>query len=146
MDSATEFLFSKDVQSLRAGLPYPHYSNISQSSDSANHPANIFSKAFDDAQKTVVFRSRWGVAWPLTEFWKDQVQEKMGPIYDFINPILADAVQRKRAAGSGDKISNTSLNDREVQDGESLLDHLINYTDGRSISRCVKITLTHISA
>ncbi|KAF5387696.1 hypothetical protein D9615_000007 [Tricholomella constricta] len=133
MDSATEFLFAQDVQSLAAGLPYPHYSPLSQSSTSANHPANVFSRAFDEAQRTIAFRSRWGAAWPLTEFWQDKVQAKMGPIYDFINPILTEAVARKKATKNNEKLGANV--DREVQDGESLIDHLINYTDDPIVLR-----------
>ncbi|KAG5653281.1 hypothetical protein H0H81_001345 [Sphagnurus paluster] len=125
MDSATEFLFAKDVQSLGAALPYPHYSPLSQSLASENHPANIFSKAFDEAQRRIAFRARYGASWPLTEFWKDKIQEQMGPIYNFITPILEDAVSRKKEA-----VKLGADDDREVQDGESLIDHLINYTDG----------------
>ncbi|KAF8075954.1 cytochrome P450 monooxygenase pc-3 [Lyophyllum atratum] len=133
MDSATEFLFAKDVQSLSAALPYPHYSPLSRSPASASHPANIFSKAFDEVQRMIAFRSRWGAAWPLREFWKDKVQEKMGPIYDFIDPILTEAVARKKAASGGEKLGANV--DREVQDGESLIDHLINYTDDPIVLR-----------
>ncbi|KAG6874015.1 hypothetical protein C0995_007972 [Termitomyces sp. Mi166 len=133
MDSATEFLFAKDVQSLGAGLPYPHYSPLSRSTASGSHPANIFSKAFDEAQRQLALRARFGAAWPLAEFWKDKVAEKMGPIFDFINPILTAAVARNKAAGNNEKLGANV--DREVQDGECLLDHLIKYTDDPIVLR-----------
>ncbi|GLB33366.1 putative cytochrome p450 [Lyophyllum shimeji] len=133
MDSATEFLFAKDVRSLDVELPYPHYSPLSKAPASVNHPANIFSKAFDEAQRAIAFRSRFGAAWPLTEFFSDKVKDKMGPIYDFINPILAEAVARKKETNSVEKIG--AYGDREVQDGECLIDHLINYTDDPIVLR-----------
>ncbi|KAG5719961.1 Cytochrome P450 52A3 [Termitomyces sp. T112] len=133
MDSATEFLFAKDVQSLGAGLPYPHYSSLSRSTFSERHPANIFSKAFDEAQRHLALRSRFGAVWPLSEFWKDKVAEKMGPIFEFINPILTAAVARNKAAGNNEKLGANV--DREVQDGECLLDHLIKYTDDPIVLR-----------
>ncbi|KAG6845855.1 hypothetical protein H0H87_002546 [Tephrocybe sp. NHM501043] len=128
MDSATEFLFAKDVHSLAAGLPYPHYSPLARSAAAESHPANIFSKAFDEAQRLLAFRSRYGAAWPLTEFWKDKVAEKMTPIFEFITPILTEAVARNKAVNKDEKLNTNE--DREVQDGESLIDHLIKYTDG----------------
>ncbi|KAG6836865.1 hypothetical protein H0H93_002108 [Arthromyces matolae] len=133
MDSATDFLFGKDVRSLEAGLPYPHYSSLSRSASVDTHPANIFSKSFDQAQRILALRSRFGAAWPLTEFWQDKVEKKMGPIFDFINPILSTAVARNKATGNGEKL--TANADREVQDGECLLDHLIKYTDDPIVLR-----------
>jgi hypothetical protein len=128
MDSATEFLFAHDVHSLAAGLPYPHYSPLAESSENLDHSANKFSRAFDEAQRITSLRSRRGSAWPLQEFWSDKVREHMVVVNSFITPILAAAVRKKRELGEQEKPAG----DREVKDGESLLDHLINYTDGTS--------------
>jgi hypothetical protein len=137
MDSATEFLFAKDVQSLDAGIPYPFYSPLSHSSAVAVHPANIFSKAFDEVQRAISLRARFGAAWPLAEFWEDKVKVQMTTIYKFINPILADALQRKRALGIDEKSGVNVGLDREVEDGESLLDHLMKCTEGEFFGECV---------
>ncbi|KAF9016963.1 cytochrome P450, partial [Hymenopellis radicata] len=42
LDSATEYLFGKDVESLSAGLPYPPLSNIPNPIHFENHPSNLF--------------------------------------------------------------------------------------------------------
>ncbi|KAH6890040.1 cytochrome P450 monooxygenase pc-3 [Coprinopsis sp. MPI-PUGE-AT-0042] len=94
-----EFLFAKDVQSLTAGIPYPHYSPLAASSANPHHPANEFSKAFDEAQRLTAMRSRVGVNWPLAEFWQDRVKQQMKVIDKFIDPILATAIQRKKESG-----------------------------------------------
>ncbi|TFK28591.1 cytochrome P450 monooxygenase pc-3 [Coprinopsis marcescibilis] len=133
MDSATEFLFAKDVQSLAAGLPYPHYSPLSELSEAADHPANRFSRAFDEAQRLTALRSRLGVNWPLAEFWKDRVKEQMAIINAFIEPILSAALQRQRESGEVKRMNATI--EREVSENESLLDHLINYTDDEKVLR-----------
>ncbi|KAK2462353.1 hypothetical protein APHAL10511_005659 [Amanita phalloides] len=141
MDSATEFLFGQIVHSLGAGLPYPgsHYytptpDHLKLLHEQERHPANVFSRAFDDAQRFVAFRSRWGVYWPLTEFWGDKVKQKMVAVNAFLMPILAEAVRKKKELGdfSQDKKAN---GDREVKEGETLLDHLINYTDDQTMLR-----------
>lgn len=100
-----------------------------------DHPANKFSKAFDEAQRLIALRSRRGVNWPLAEFWRDRVDEQMVVVNGFIEPILRAAVERKRMLntdnGSEKSSEKVAFNtDREVKDGESLLDHLINYTEG----------------
>ncbi|KAF9563357.1 cytochrome P450 monooxygenase pc-3 [Agrocybe pediades] len=136
MDSATEFLFNKDVRSLDAGLPYPHNSPIVNTA-AFEHPANKFSKAFDEVQRLIALRARRGINWPLAEFWKDKVKEQMVVINSFIDPILRAAVERKRASGgtnAGEKVG-VNEKDREVKDGESLLDHLINYTEDETVLR-----------
>ncbi|EAU82482.2 cytochrome P450 monooxygenase pc-3 [Coprinopsis cinerea okayama7 len=137
MDSATEFLFAKDVQSLAAGLPYPHDSPLHASTSLAasTHPANKFALAFDEAQRLTAIRSRMGVNWPLAEFWRDRVKKEMVTINKFIDPILAAAVQRKRESGGvvGEKVGVGG--EREVKENESLLDHLVNYTDDEKVLR-----------
>lgn len=130
MDSATDFLFGKDVRSLSAGIPYPHDSGrVNAFADDV--PANRFSKAFDEAQRVIAVRARLGPNWPLAEFWNDKVLEQMKVINAFIDPIMHAAVERKRAET---ETAPTALEEkeREVKDGESLLDHLIHYTDGEA--------------
>ncbi|KDR74361.1 hypothetical protein GALMADRAFT_250232 [Galerina marginata CBS 339.88] len=137
MDSATEFLFSQDVHSLDAGLPHPHYSPLA-STVAHDHPANKFARAFDEAQRLIALRSRRGKNWPLAEFWKDKAAEQMVVINGFINPIMKAAVEKKRASRVGDeKPASESVlaHEREVKDGESLLEHLINYTEDETVLR-----------
>jgi len=132
MDSATEFLFSQDVCSLAAGLPYPHYSSL-VNTISHDHPANKFSRAFDEVQRLIAVRARRGVNWPIAEFWTDKVMEQMKVINGFIEPIMRAAVIRKQAQHGDTKEQAVVEKDRDVKDGESLLDHLINYTEGASL-------------
>ncbi|KAF9041455.1 cytochrome P450 monooxygenase pc-3 [Panaeolus papilionaceus] len=142
MDSATEFLFGHDVRSLSAGLPYPStsalYNSVTLHPNNVSHPANLFSRAFDEAQRLTALRVRRGENWPLLEFWKDGVKEAMTVVNAFIDPIVKNALDRKRElAQQGnvekgtDKVKN--LADREVKEGETLLDHLINYTDDETV-------------
>lgn len=50
----------------------------------------------------------------------------------FIDPILSEAVAKKRATRAGGEAAEKQepVGDREVNDGETLLDHLVNYTEG----------------
>ena len=133
MDCATEFLFGKDVRSLGCGLPYPYYSSLSDTLED-KLTANQFSKAFDEAQSRAALRIRYGGNWPLTEFWKDKILDKMVTINRFIDPILRAAVDRKRAADSlndGKNVKDATTDGyREAKDGDSFLDYLLHYTDG----------------
>jgi hypothetical protein len=126
LDFATEFLFGSDVRSLSAGLPYPPNSPLA-ASYAHSHPADIFAQAFGEAQPLAAIQTGYGSAWPLTEFWKDNVMAWRETVDKFIDPILAEAVAKKQVAIDE---SGVEGGDREVKDGETLLDHLVNFTEG----------------
>ncbi|KAG2137150.1 cytochrome P450 [Suillus bovinus] len=133
LDSATEFLFGKDVCSLSAGLVYPPSSPRSKDVAFKNHPANKFAHAFSEAQIAVVYRGRFGSAWPLFEFWTDRVKKHMGVCYKFIDPILKEALEKNKMLK--ENIDEKVVKDRDVEEGETLLDHLVNYTEDPIVIR-----------
>jgi hypothetical protein len=137
LDTATAFLFGQDVRSLEAGLPYPNSVSstpLGGTQPADTHPSSAFANAFQEAQMITALRTRFGEHWPLREFWSDKLAGPMSVVRGFLDPILKEAVAKKRAKGQtsiGDDKKNEE-GDREVQEGESLLDHLVNYTDGMS--------------
>ncbi|KAF7353448.1 Cytochrome P450 [Mycena sanguinolenta] len=144
MDTSSSFLFGKDVRSLDAGLPYPHNVTTDAASVPAAHPSSVFATAFQEAQTITSLRSRFGEHWPLREFWVDELEKPMRIVREFLDPILEEAVARKRATGQAiqEKDKTNELGDRQVQEGESLLDHLVNYTDDHTILRDELLNLT----
>jgi hypothetical protein len=134
LDSATEFLFGHNVCSLAAGLLYPptHPLVDTLNVQLRDHPSNKFTYALSEAQRTTALRARFGINWPLNEFWVDEVVEHMKVVGETIDPILREAVGAKRkktVAGGGGDFKLSGDMQREAQDGETLLDHLVNYTD-----------------
>jgi hypothetical protein len=131
LDSATEFLFGSDVQSLSAGLPYPKTSSAYPHSpvhlNNEDHPANRFAYAFGQAQSLSAFRSRFGVNWPLREFWHDACKGHMNVVSGYIDPILNDAVAVRRQQGPA------SSEVKEVEEGDTLLSHLVDLTQDTKI-------------
>ncbi|KAJ7710097.1 cytochrome P450 [Mycena olivaceomarginata] len=131
------FLFGQNVRSLDAGLPYPYnVSTDTSKSPAAAHPSSAFATAFQEAQTITALRSRFGEHWPLSEFWVDRLEEPMSIVRGFLDPILEEAVAKKRAMSAGMQENNKKMNeldDRQVEEGESLLDHLVNYTDDHTI-------------
>ncbi|KAF9005761.1 cytochrome P450 monooxygenase pc-3 [Hymenopellis radicata] len=117
LDSATEYLFGKDVESLAAGIPYPKSSNIRNSEHFENHPSNVFVRAFVRAQELIATRTRYGSLWPLQEFWTNEVIPLRRTVDEFVEPLIKDAY-KKKAAGESEK------------DGViSLVSELVNVTD-----------------
>lgn len=144
LDSATEFLFGKDVCSLSAGLVYPPKSPLSKNATLDNHPANQFAHAFIEAQLATAYRGRFGQNWRLFEFWSDRVQKYMHVCHEFIDPILKEALAKKNALKEAGLIPEKNEKEREVLEGETLLDHLVNYTEGECFSQVTIVVCTFI--
>ncbi|KAG1895877.1 cytochrome P450 [Suillus fuscotomentosus] len=134
LDSATEFLFGQDVCSLSAGLIYPPSSPRSKDIAFENHPANKFAHAFSEAQIAAAYRGRFGSAWRLSEFWTDRVKKHMDVCYKFIDPILKEALEKNKMLKEN-MDEKTDAKDRDVEEGETLLDHLVNYTEDPIVIR-----------
>jgi hypothetical protein len=127
LDSATEFLFGSCVHSLSAHLPYAHNSPL-RNKLAKPHPSDSFAVAFNQAQQQISLRSRLADIWPLAEIWKDKTKDTMKVINGYIDPILSEALAKK----GGVKKSPVGVDDH---DGETLLDHLVEQTDGEHTFR-----------
>ncbi|KAK6971681.1 cytochrome P450 [Favolaschia claudopus] len=158
MDTASSFLFGKDVRSLDAGLPYPHNFSPPFSSESTfsssntiqtTHASTEFANAFQSAQTITALRTRLNTHWPLAEFWKDDLIEPMRVVRGFLDPILREAVEKNRGkVGSGEggvkgkEKDVNAVEDRQVLEGETLLDHLVDYTEDPIILRDEILNIT----
>jgi len=121
MDTATEFLFGQDVKSLSGELPYP--STYRGHIPPRDHPSDRFTDAFNRAQRYVFPRGFYASAWRLLDFWEDTVQTQMGITNQFIDPLIHAALQKKRDAKGVYEVD---------RDDSTLLDHLVQQTDGTS--------------
>ena len=120
MDSASEFLFGSDVESLSADLPYPSTAKLAASR--RVHPSDSFANAFQKAQVASAARSRFGQFWPLIEFWENKVEKEIQTVFDYIDPIVKRALDMKKAK----ELSKVEGEDED----ETLLEHLVKLTDG----------------
>jgi hypothetical protein len=112
--------FIRDVRSLSAGLNYPPSASVASSKD---HPANKFADAFLTAQSVITKRSRLNeLTWKLIEFLEDRIAEPMTVIGKVLDPIIENAIKKK-----GEKEVGSAGDNLE---GETLLSHLVNLTDG----------------
>ena len=120
IDSASEFLFSSDVQSLSADLPYP--SAVKPAASRRVHPSDSFANAFQRAQIASAARSRLGYFWRLFEFWEDGVEKEIQTVFDYVDPIVERALETRRMK----ELSKAKGEDED----ETLLEHLVKLTDG----------------
>ncbi|KAJ7196989.1 cytochrome P450 monooxygenase pc-3 [Mycena pura] len=126
LDSATEFLFGKSVDSIAPGIAYPDSASHLNSSTFLNHPSNTFVNAFLEGQRLHVDRSRFGSKWPLNEFWKDIVKPHREIMDKFIEPIVQDALTEK---------TRGIAEDSKQEAAETLLSHLLQGTEDKEIIR-----------
>ncbi|KAK0488922.1 cytochrome P450 [Armillaria novae-zelandiae] len=123
LDSATEYLFGKDVNSMSAGLPYPAGSPLADHPHFVNHPSNAFVKAFAKGQERSAVRLQGGRTWPLREFWADAVKPSRTVVDEFVQPMLAEALEKKV------KGVKKSSSEKDTGENMSLLDRLVENTD-----------------
>lgn len=135
LDSATQFLFGHNVESLSAGIPYPESSPLANSPAFRNHPSNVFVDAFLQGQISTSYRGRMGPSWPLMEFWRDEIKPLRKTMDKFTEPVLFEAL-RKRNAGVEGKES--------IEEDDTLLSHLIQHTQGKLLSYSVPGTTIHL--
>lgn len=121
LDSATEFLFGSSVHSLMAPLPYA-YNSLRNISPTTPHPSSRFAMAFGEAQVIPTLRSRLGNIWPLAEIFKEKTKAHMAIINEYIDPIITEALEKKRL--------NINTHKHDPSAPETLLDHLVQKTDG----------------
>lgn len=117
MDSATEFLFGRSVNSMSSPLPLP-----GGASGDLTDGENAFVRAFKAALDVCAFRINAGEHWALWEFKGDRTRSHMKVIYDYLDPIVDEAIREKKKADGGD--SET--------DHTTLLGHLASEIDGSS--------------
>lgn len=118
LDSATEFLLGHDVKSLSEELPYPH-NEIARSSGDRNKSQFATSgvlSSFKAAQDIMLKRIRFGDHWPLSSFFKDDIKGHMKVLHGFVDPIVASAIQKKRAGAE--------------KEDDTLLQNLVKSTEG----------------
>ena len=123
LDSATELLFGHCVHSLNAGLPYPQ-SHPRYTKDAGD--ADRFAKAFSAAQEAIAICYRYGGGWAGRELLGDLVSPYMKEINNFVDPILADAIAKRKEELGPDE------DKKDVKDEDTLLSYLIEYTQGNS--------------
>ncbi|CAE6385525.1 unnamed protein product [Rhizoctonia solani] len=124
LDSGTEFLFGKDVRSLDAPLPYPHEK---PKDDSAS-----FAAAFGRAQELLTDRLALGHFWSWMELFWNRTEQDMKVIDAYITPLLKRKLEEKSALAI-DGNPKGALNNGMEEGEDTLLDHLVQFTDDMSV-------------
>ncbi|KAJ7454718.1 cytochrome P450 [Mycena latifolia] len=131
MDAATDFLFGTCANSLSAVLPYPFNASSNTPSARSQH-ANDFPTAFGEVMLQIAFRERVGWVWPLLEIFGDRTAESMKTVRKFVDPIIRNAVARKKR---NKKVDNMEFAGADTGENDTLLDELLNSTTDPKLLR-----------
>lgn len=129
LDSATEFLFGQCVDSLSTTLPYPWNADPALQKREKS-TAEDFVQAFALAQDAIAFRVRVGNIWPWYELFNDKTVEPMRVVDAYLVPILERALEKARKEKEVGLAGDSKLG--EVDEDDTLLDHLVRFTQGQS--------------
>ena len=124
MDSATEFLFGHNVNSLSAGIPYPPALEHKDPPAFANHSSNVFVRAFIEGQYLSVARTALSYEWPLMEFWQDRVAPFRKIMDNFTEPLMHEALEKREKCLIAQERGEKAIEDEDL----SLLSHLVRHT------------------
>lgn len=122
MDSASEFLFGYNIRSIDEPLAYPH-ANIEASRGSSTG----FAAAFGRVQAETVIRFAFGPMWPYFELFWDRTGKDMREVDAFVKPIVHAKLEQKKRGGPEKSVGDD-------KDAETLIDHLVQLTDGEPLS------------
>ncbi|KAH6901554.1 cytochrome P450 monooxygenase pc-2 [Coprinopsis sp. MPI-PUGE-AT-0042] len=106
LDSATVYLLDEDVNSLDAGLAYPHNCVEENAGNKAylEHPSNSFANAFLASITETTRRTFLGREWPLLEFWSDKVKPHRDVVDNFSERVIQRHLERRsKVDESGEK-------------------------------------------
>lgn len=131
LDTATVFLFGQDVKSLSGDLPYP---STYKEPSPPTHPADQFAFAFVQAQEQTYLRGFHRGVWPLFEFWEDTIAKHKNVVWEFVNPVVHAALEKKKASKGVCEVD---------RDESTLLDYLVQQTDGTR-SRCCCVAISQV--
>ncbi|CAA7269185.1 unnamed protein product [Cyclocybe aegerita] len=122
LDSATEFLFGYNVDSLSAGIPYPPAHAELTPASFHEHSSTVFTTAFTKAQVIAAKRTGQGPDWPLFEKLQDTIHPLRKIMDRYTEPVIREGVEKK-VAEKGEKMEEES----------TLLEHLLKHTQDQQI-------------
>ncbi|EIM84245.1 cytochrome P450 [Stereum hirsutum FP-91666 SS1] len=68
-----------------------------------------FTEAFEEVAVIITRRGAQGTTWPLTEFFHDKTQESIDVIFDWLDPLVRNALRRKTASSGSDATDGVFL-------------------------------------
>lgn len=133
LDAASEFLFGKNVDTLSWQLPLPGTALIGPKGSATADEFGSFAQAFENAQVTVMRRSRRGYFWPAYEILQcDPHEADMKIIQQWVDPLVERVLENKsnmRKAGVQNSLDQSVFLEYladNTEDRKVIQDQLLN--------------------
>ncbi|TFK22513.1 cytochrome P450 monooxygenase CYP63 [Coprinopsis marcescibilis] len=126
LDSASEFLFGKNLDTLSETRPIPGKTSMGPKGSAVEGAWGTFAEAFEAAQQNCTNRARIGHWWPLFELFKDKNEANAQVIHRWLDPLVDMALNSKRES-QGAPIGDITQ--------RTFLEHLAQSTDDPSVIR-----------
>ncbi|THH04268.1 hypothetical protein EW145_g5647 [Phellinidium pouzarii] len=98
LDTASEFLFGNNLDTLSLSLPEPGKAKMGPKGSATNDEFGSFAQAFEMAQCVITQRARLGYFWPVSELKKNRIKEAGQITKKWLDPIVRRAIDEKAKA------------------------------------------------
>jgi cytochrome P450 len=95
LDSASEFLFGTNLDTLSASLPVAGEAAMGPKGSATHDTWGSFAQSFEAAQQIIATRGRLGYFWPLFEFFGDKTAPHIKTIHRWLDPIVEKVLDDK---------------------------------------------------
>ncbi|KAF8307675.1 cytochrome P450 [Clavulina sp. PMI_390] len=136
LDSATEFLMGDCPHSIHEPMLLP--GGVQPKIAGSTGRTSAFVKAIAVGQEHISTRLHMGRAWPSAEIFRDNSIDYVPHLDAYLNPILEKAMLRRAELLEERDVKNAGSGGAQtegLEEGMTLLDHLVLETDDRAIIR-----------
>jgi cytochrome P450 len=127
LDTASEFLFGRNLDTLSSSLPVPNSGVMGAKGSSTSDSWGSFTQAFEEIQLIITRRRQLGNTWPLFELLGDRTMPHVMNIRKFLDPIVERVLLDKQT-------SEKAGTDVPI-DQRTFLQHLADSTEDASLIR-----------
>jgi hypothetical protein len=124
LDTASEFLFGQNLNTLSSSLPVPGQGVIGAKGSVTTDSWGSFAQAFEEIQQIVTNRRRLGYIWPLFELFDDKTTPQVTAIRLYLDPIVTQVLHDMEA------MENSGL--ESPMEEKTFIQHLAESTKGQT--------------
>ena len=95
LDTASEFLFGRNLNTLAGSLPEAGSAKMGPKGSATNDTFGSFAQAFEQAQIVITLRARLGYFWPIFELFRDKMKGPSRETKSWLDPIVKHALEEK---------------------------------------------------
>ncbi|KAH8113061.1 cytochrome P450 monooxygenase CYP63 [Phellopilus nigrolimitatus] len=150
LDSASEFLFGNNLDTLSLSLPEPGKAKMGPKGSATNDAFGSFAQAFEQAQCVITQRARLGYFWPVAEVKKNKIKEAGQVTKKWLDPLVQRAIDEKakaKRAGVEAPISERTFMEHLAQNVGLIRDELLSILlASRDTTACLLTFVTYFMA